>query len=249
MAISVASVGRHVADIFFPPRCVVCEANSLSDRESPWICEQCAERCFPNTVEMCSRCAARVRVPAPMVGCGLCHDQSFGFSRAIALGNYADRLRDAIYRFKRPHQENVAFQFGRCLGRLALTELADVEIDCIAPMPTHFLRYWSRGSNPAAVLAAGIARETGWPVVTDLLRYVRPTQKQGLLSRTQRIENARGAMQMRSCYQVRGATILLVDDVMASGATANEACRALRQGKRGAAEIYLTLVGRGLGRY
>jgi predicted amidophosphoribosyltransferase len=101
--------------------------------------------------------------------------------------------------------------------------------------------------NPAGVVAEGFAQATGCPLISDLLRYCRWTSKQGTLSRSERLRNVRRSMRVDRSYDIAGARLLLIDDVMASGATLNEAARAIRSG--GAASVEAAVVARGIGTY
>jgi predicted amidophosphoribosyltransferase len=99
--------------------------------------------------------------------------------------------------------------------------------------------------NPAQVLAEGVARELRVEFIPDLLRYRRHTAKQGTLSRQQRIQNVASSMRINSRIQIRGLNILLIDDVMATGATMNEAANTLR--RAGVSQVSVAVVARGTG--
>lgn len=99
--------------------------------------------------------------------------------------------------------------------------------------------------NPALVLAEGFSHETGQLLVPDLLSYRRHTSKQGTLSRLQRWENVKSSMRVNPRIPPRGLRVLLIDDVMATGATLNEAAQTLRQA--GAARVHVAVVARGTG--
>jgi ComF family protein len=232
-------------DLVFPPQCVACAA-ALEDGTAIQICASCREEIDPAGFVVCPRCASRLPANPFEQHCRLCFREAFRFERAIALGNYRGRLRELIYQFKRRNQEPVAFQLGRLLGRRALDQLGSREhIDAVVPMPSHRLRQWTRGMNPALVVAEGVIAETGCELIAGMLRYRRHTAKQGTLSRAKRLKNVRGAMGTNARFASHGMRVLLVDDVMASGATINEAARALRVA--GVGSILVAVIGRGTG--
>lgn len=235
----------HAFDLIFPPQCVACHA-VLSDGHAVQICSACRAEIAGDEIAACVRCGSRVATNPYASSCPSCRGEAFRFQRAIAIGNYRGRLRELIYQCKRRHQETVAFQLGRLLGRRAMVSLLrTIDFDCIVPMPSHRFRQWMRGMNPALVVAEGVARETRCELIPDLLRYQRHTAKQGTLSRTRRLENVKSSMRVNPRLDPRGLRILLVDDVMASGATANEASRALRDA--GVRNIVVAVVARGTG--
>ena len=109
------------------------------------------------------------------------------------------------------------------------------EADLLAPVPLHPMKLWRRRFNQAAALAREVARQTGKPCDPAALERVKLTRSQVGLSRAQRAENVQGAFRVAEGTAVRGRKILLVDDVLTSGATANAASRALL--KAGAANV------------
>ncbi len=218
----------------------------MDGNDQAQICEACRLVMVSNDIIACVRCGGRVS-PNPFGRyCRLCRGEKYYFERAVALGSYHGRLREAVYQLKRRNQESVAFQFGRLLGQLC-NESFKVETDfnCIAPLPSHRFRHWTRGMNPAAVIAEGVALETHVELIPDLLRSRRPTAKQGTLSRSGRLQNVKHSMSMNARIDLHGLRVLLVDDVMATGATVNEAARTLRTA--GIKKIFVALVARGTG--
>ena len=123
--------------------------------------------------------------------------------------------------------------FGRWLARAGATLLE--EADLIAPVPLHWTRLFSRRYNQAALLATALGALTGKTVIPDLLRRHRRTKSQGRLGRAQRARNVRGAFALHPALRIRalGQRVLLVDDVMTTGATI-DSCTAtlLRAGAR-----------------
>lgn len=235
----------RLLDLVFPPQCVVCHV-SLADGGAIQICSSCRAEFDSAEHPPCARCGSRVAKNPFARHCRLCFGETYRFERALAVGNYRGKLRELIYQFKRRNQEPVAFQLGRLLGRQASSSLRQgTDFDYVVPMPAHRFRQWKRGMNPALVVAEGVAMELGSEMIADLLRYRRHTAKQGTLSRTRRLENVRGAMQVNPRMDPSGLRVLLVDDVMASGATANEAARALQVA--GVKNVLLALVARGMG--
>ena len=117
--------------------------------------------------------------------------------------------------------------------------------DLIAPVPMHWVRRMARGVACSEILGEVLGSTLGVPVSGDLLHCRRKTKKQGTLQPTERRANVRGAYGVSRGYAINGAQILLVDDVMTTGATAHELAGVLI--RAGVAEVTLAVVARGIG--
>lgn len=107
------------------------------------------------------------------------------------------------------------------------------EWDGVIPVPLHWYKRWQRGFNPSEILARSVARATGLPLLRRILVRIRPTSTQATLPKSERRRNVRNAFRVRRCGSVRGRTLLLVDDVLTTGATAAECSgQLLRSGAR-----------------
>jgi ComF family protein len=148
------------------------------------------------------------------------------FARARAAARFEDGpARTLTHRLKYSDRAELARPIARWMARAGADILADA--DLLTPVPLHPLRLWRRRFNQAAVLAREISREVGKPCDVNALLRVKATQSQVGLTRIQRVENMQGAFRVRDGAPVRGLNVVLVDDVLTSGATANAASRAL----------------------
>ena len=138
-------------------------------------------------------------------------------------------LRDVVLRMKTVTGEELSDVVAALWAKPIAARLEHGEIDVVVPVPLHWWRRWRRGFNQSEVLARGIARELGVPCRPDWLRCVRRTGEQKRLPPTARRENVHNAFQAAAWAELADRTVLLVDDVMTTGATAHEAARALRR--------------------
>jgi len=131
---------------------------------------------------------------------------------------------------------------GRWLSHAGRELLA--EADALVPVPLHWRRLWARRFNQSAMLAAAISAESGVPVATGLLKRVKPTAQQVGLSRTERAANVQGAFRVppEARGGVAGRRLVLVDDVLTSGATVDGCARALL--RAGAANVDVLIFAR-----
>jgi ComF family protein len=143
--------------------------------------------------------------------------------------------RELVHRLKYSDRQELAVGMGRMMAGAA-RELAP-EADAIVPMPLHWTRLWQRRFNQAAALAAVVSRHSGLPAEPLWLRRRKRTRRQVGLSRTERQQNLQGAFVVPDAArpQLMGKRVLLVDDVLTTGASANAASRVLMRG--GAASV------------
>jgi len=167
--------------------------------------------------------------------CALCRSGLRGFDAAYSYGAYEGVLRDLIHLFKYGRVRTLARPLS---GLLAQALPRDEVFDATVPVPLYWIRRLKRGFNQSELLARGLARRTGIPVMKALGR-VRPTPTQAGLSNSARRLNVAKAFRSRD---VREKRILLIDDVMTTGATAAACASALKQA--GARRVALLTVAR-----
>ena len=166
----------------------------------------------------------------------LCRNGRRGFDEAFCYGAYEGTLRKLIHLFK----YNGIHRLSRPLGALLADALPrDRQFDLLTAVPLHWRRRWQRGFNQSELLGKAIGRARGI-AVKNLLRRGWATRAQAGLSNAQRRENVAGAFRARR--RVAGLRILLVDDVMTTGATAGACARALK--KAGAKSVSLLALAR-----
>lgn len=235
-------------DLVFPNACSLCGVIPPADtsRQSASLCFGCVSDVDAADPPACSRCARPLPVGANVQSpeCPGCRDKQLAFGQATAIGVYEGKLREAVLRMKQATGETLALALGRLLAERMQTELMWIP-DRIVPVPTHWTRRLGRDVNCAELLAEAVGAELRMRVAPNLLRCRRRMEKQGTLLPTERQQNVRGAYAARRGYDVRGQKLLVVDDVMTTGATANEVAKVLR--KVGATGVSIAVVARGIG--
>jgi predicted amidophosphoribosyltransferase len=167
------------------------------------------------------------------------------FDRTIALGHYEGQLRDLVLRMKEAAGDAVSIAMGRLMMERCGERLAACNIDVVAPIPLHWRRRIVHRTNSAAVLAEVLSAKLRVPRADRLLRRTRPTLRQFDLNPPKRWENVRRAFAVRAGYHLRDAHVLLVDDILTTGATCSEAAKVLRAA--GAARVTVAVVARAFG--
>jgi ComF family protein len=228
------------ADLIYPPRCLLCYQPPRLSRDH--FCEACAEALFTDTHEVCPACAANVGPFAVHDGrCGACRTRGFAFDAAVRLGLYAEALQKAVLLIKHASREGLAELLGERWAERRREQLLALGIDVVIPVPLHWWRRLRRGYNQSASVAYGLAKRLGLPC-RKWLKRTRSTASQKELTAAERRANVLGAFRAGSSAQLKGRHVLLVDDVMTTGATVSEAARALKLG--GAAQVTAAVLAR-----
>jgi ComF family protein len=206
------------------------------------LCEECNSQLAPVGVVQCRRCAATINPIELGDDCVRCRSERSRFERVLALARYSGLLRDAVLRMKRSHAEPLMMAMGRLLVEHFGGELRILKHDVVVPIPMHWTRRLVRGTNSPELIGQVVARELGIPCEPRSLRRKRRTQKLAEMTRQQRKRTLRDAFAVGRGCDFRGARVLLIDDVLTTGATCDSAARALRQA--GAAEVNVMVAAR-----
>jgi ComF family protein len=227
---------RGAAHLVLPPCCHVCDA-AIADANT-FFCPACEVALLGDTAPTCLRCAATIGPHlAPAVDCSLCRMTRLAFTGVCRLGPYEGALRDAVVRLKHRTSESLAEILGRCLAPRVDAAWPGEAIAAIVPIPLFWWRRWQRGYNQSGAIAQGLADVLRVPCRPGLLRRVRNTPSQAKLSPSARQTNLHQAFASRLDAPLTGRTILLVDDVLTSGATCHEAARTLRAAGAGSVRV------------
>jgi ComF family protein len=220
------------------------------DLALPPLCPSCREP-LGDGVGLCAACWTKLSFIEPpycaRLGIPFLYDPGPGllsmeaiadppaYDRARAAVRYDDVARALVHNFKYGDRLDLAPLMGRWMARAGRELLA--ETDALIPVPLHWRRLWARRFNQSAALAAAIAQPNGVPVLHSALKRVRATVQQVGLSRAQRADNVQGAFAVptEEKASVAGRRVLLIDDVLTSGATVDTCARALL--RAGAAHV------------
>jgi ComF family protein len=229
---------QRLLHAILPVDCAAC-GRALDDDPVPFFCRSCWATIKPLVGAGCPRCGRPFRAPvaleySPGHLCGACRLRPPSFTQAWPLYPYESPLKDAIVLFKYRRKVSLA----SALGDLLCTASSLLpEVDVVMPVPLHPKRLREREFNQSLLLADRLGRTLHRPVsYRDLVR-VRPTVPQTELSRRSRLKNLRKAFLVPAPERVRQKRILLIDDVLTTGATVNECAKTLR--RAGSGDVYV----------
>jgi ComF family protein len=225
--------GKFILDIALPPLCPSCR-EPLGGGAG--LCAACWSKLSLIEKPYC----ARLGIPFTYdPGPGLLSMEAIAnppaYDRARAAVRYDDVARALVLGFKYADRLDLAPMMGRWMARAGSELLADA--DGLLPVPLHWRRLWARRFNQAAALAGTISAASGVPVLHGAIVRVRATPQQVGLSKTERADNVQGAFRVppEQKAHVAGKRLILIDDVLTSGATADTCARALL--RAGAAHV------------
>jgi len=219
-------------DLLFPRRCVFCKTKITPEKEGLALCPRCADSMRRNVPPLCGCCGRPVNtgaLPGTAQRCRECVTHPPHFDRALAPLKYEGAAKALIRDFKYRQRDYL----GPALSRVMADYLREYSIpldfvDIVIPIPLHSVRLREREFNQAGILAKGIAALLGKKLGEKHLVRRRNTPTQTEREKDRRYENVREAFEARDPAGLKDANILLVDDVLTTGATCSEAARALK---------------------
>lgn len=227
---------HQVLDLLLPPRCISCQTIVTMDKT---LCEHCWGEANFICAPFCKCCGLPFEFDVPDGAlCLDCARQRPPFVEARSVFAYDDFSRRLVLSFKHGDRPDLAPTLAHWMARSAPTMIE--QSDVILPVPLHWRRLMARRFNQAALLSKEISTLTQTPWRTDLLHRVRNTTPQGHLSRIARQKNLKNAFSCRK--SIHGMRVLLIDDVLTTGATLLNCTNALH--KAGALEVRVLTLAR-----
>lgn len=227
---------NNFLNILFPETCPVCK-NAATDHETAPICSDCWQAVSPYKGPMCQRCGKPLVSDVSTI-CGECLEDGPAFSCARSFGLYEGVLKKAISLLKFYGIKRLSKPLSDIILHIEMPR-----VDAVLPVPLHEKRLRQREYNQSALITKYLAKSLGIEVLLNCLVKIRDTAPQVGLSSKDRRKNIKGAFDIKQRELIKGKNIMLVDDVVTTGATVRECSRVLK--KAGAENIYVITLAHG----
>jgi ComF family protein len=220
-----------LADILFPPRCIIC-GGSPEERGKTPFCSECLTKVPFIRPPLCTCCGLQFTGAGSVNHlCVDCISKKPFFSTARALGIYDTILLDTIHLFKYSGRILIGELIGTVMAEHRYDSLSIPEFSLIIPVPLHPKKLKERGFNQSLILGRQIAKKFSIPLDFGVLKRRIDTKPQVNLGKSERIKNVKGAFMVKEKERIEGEKVLLVDDVYTTGSTVNECARVLKEAK------------------
>lgn len=223
---------RRALRLLYPPKCIFC--GKIVENERFAVCDECNENAPYNT-RACKICGTPLDTVYGDLICTYCVKRTRPFRKAYVPLIYKKSARDAILRFKFGGRRAAAVTMAAYM-LLKMREMDAPRPEIITFVPMHFLRLGTRGFNQSALLAKALGNMLSVPVV-PLLKRTKYNKPQSKRSANERRLAVRGVFALKKKAEICGKAILLIDDVITTGATLSECARVLKKGGAGSVEI------------
>lgn len=233
----IVSFANKALNFLLPPQCPLCK-EIVGQHYT--LCGECWLQLQFITSPKCSLCGVPLSGVDQDMPCEVCVERAPVYTQAFAPLVYNDALKKLILRFKNYDSLNYTPIFVNWMQRLV-----PKNIDFIIPVPLHWRRFFARQYNQSAELAKLLSKNTHIPCELNILKRHRSTASQGHKNRQERYDNLRQAFSVNNSLQpLLGKRILLIDDVLTSGATVSACTNILR--KSGVQEVYVLTIARAI---
>jgi ComF family protein len=238
-------LSRGLLDLVYPPLCTLCHVG-LADEMTHSFCPGCLSQLQALQGSPCPRCAAVIAIPTPAnEDCPYCRSERYRFAKVVSCGSYQGVLRNIVLQLKESRGEPLAGKVAQFLFQQRRDVLLAMQCDVVVPVPLHWTRRLWRGYNQAGAMAGVLARNLGKPCRPSWLWRVRQTPKQASVSPLARRRNLRKAFRAHLPQRQKNCRVLLVDDVLTTGSTADACTRALLAA--GAGAVCVAVLARAVG--
>ena len=228
-------IGNLILNLIYPPRCIFC-GKRLSPRVRIAVCDKCSNSLpYCKAFKRCKSCGIPIAQDSGDI-CKRCYLTRKNITRSTSAFIYVDDVRSVIIRFKKNINSSYAKILSFYIAGMVKSDFKGIEFDAVVSVPPRKKSIAKEKFDQAACLAKEVSLRLGIPYIPNVLYQSLYINKQSSLNFNARLENVKGAFEIKKKIAVEGKTILLIDDVRTSGATLEECAKVLKNS--GAFKIY-----------
>ena len=229
---------RIAGNLLWPPRCVFCgKFLSVTTSQDACYCPECAQRCRPSEQMTCARCSVEMVPLARQVFCPRCDPKTVFIDGMSAVFYYDDDIQASVLRYKFHKRSAYLKTYAVFMAETFYNTPKFFDCTCICAVPDWKWDAFFAGESRSRNLMRAFHKLVPLTRLDGVLVKQRKTRKQKKLTAKERAKNVAGAYAVTDPERVKGQTVLLLDDVYTTGATANECAKTLK--KAGAKEVYV----------
>ncbi len=221
---------KGLVDLVYPRICLSCKEKLRQRQRERLVCDKCLNGIKKNVPPFCQACGRQLERKSGLKNiCRDCARKRLAFDRAFSPCVYEGLTRQLLHKFKYQGKEHLGFALSQIMVDFIKEYSLPMDfIDLLIPVPLHKSRLREREFNQALVLARHIACAFNKPVLENCLKRGRHTRKQADLEMDERFANVAGSFRVAEESPIKGKNLLLIDDILTTGATASEAAAALK---------------------
>ena len=221
-----------ILSLIYPSNCLICKEHIITHSPTDVLCLQCLSKIKNNIPPFCVKCSRHLSTVSKSNKCNSCKEMSPYFDFAWSSCLYIDPLKNLLQRFKY-HQKTLLRQTF-CQLMITFIEKYQLDIhqfDIIVPIPLFSSKLRERGFNQSVLLANEIGKHFNIPVNNDIIVRTANTKSQTILNKKERWTNIKGAFRIKPSINISNKSILIIDDLITTGATSSEAARVLKENR------------------
>lgn len=236
------SIFNNLINLVYPKQCLICKETTAPSNSDSSVCINCWAKIQKNLPPFCQICGRHLEIRLIDSNiCPKCRRTNYNFDRAFSPCLYQGTVKDLIHFFKYKGKIYLGKQLAGLLIEFIKNYRLPIDmIDMIVPIPLHKRKLREREFNQAEILATYVAETSNKKISCNNLYRIRDNLSQITLSDAKRWENVKGIFKSRNPTEFKDKTILLVDDVFTTGATASEAAFVLK--KAGAKGVFVLTI-------
>jgi competence protein ComFC len=222
---------KGFTDLIYPNCCLACKNKIAPTKEEKFVCAECWDKIEENLPPFCRSCGRHLDVQSLENNtCSSCAQVKFYFDRAFSPCVYTGTIKKLIHEFKYSGKDYLGKPLGSLMNSFIRNYHLPIEhLDFIIPVPLHKSRLREREFNQAEILSKAVAQEFAKDILSDALIRSKPTKTQTELGPEERRLNMENSFRVNRPERLKETNLLLIDDVLTTGATSNEAARSLKE--------------------